>query len=467
VIVPDEEQRLIFNIKDSYLEFHNRLNGCCTNPPTPPCTPCATLTATHLLKKAWLNDEVIWSEDIAFGGDGWERVEIDLTPFLSDIKTDGEKNTLRIGFAIEDGEDVSIANVQGVKVWVDDVYMKKYGDTEGKNIITDGNFESGDPIETTGELGEWYVSGDIHLSHPLCTGMDPRAYAGNGNEQKSGRNAVMLQLDYITVGCTNGGTYPTNNYEPLCFVAQDFDFKELLGCNYYAGLGFLPFPVTDNTAITSTVDVDALAYYLDHSITIGLGGELNLTGTSVAIDVSNGPVSITVENGGKLSMVQGVVPSSSPPFTVPTYLFACGNMWEGIINDGVVDIQPGAPDFYHTRIEDAKTAILNNSGALKIQYAVFDQNKTSINLQGGTTSATFIQGCEFKCSTGKIKKSPHAGKIPYEHVHVEDIISFTIPLGYANSGSGSGLKNNYSDAFRAIGIKKSSVSIVNSTFKNI
>src|SRR4029077_11648470 len=138
--------------------------------------------ATHLLKKVWLNDYVIWSEDIAFGGDGWERVEIDLKNgkcieepapkplILTKINTNGSPNTLKFGFAFEESGSstesaVRIADVQGVKVWVDDVYMKKFGDTEGKNIIGYGNFESGPQFgtEANPKVGEWYVSDEKHF----------------------------------------------------------------------------------------------------------------------------------------------------------------------------------------------------------------------------------------------------------------------------------------------------------------
>ncbi|MBL0339486.1 MAG: hypothetical protein IPP71_00310 [Bacteroidetes bacterium] len=82
IVKGTQEQMLYFNIKDSY-------HIAVTNP-------------TGVKKQAYLNKLLIWEEDIAEGGDGWELVEIDLTGLaangttniLDSIHTDGTENTL-------------------------------------------------------------------------------------------------------------------------------------------------------------------------------------------------------------------------------------------------------------------------------------------------------------------------------------------------------------------------------------
>jgi hypothetical protein len=79
------EKTLYFNIKDSYQQT-----------PTSP---------TGVRKQAYLNGLLLWEEDIAVGGAGWEYVEVDLNTaaILSALKTDGTENVLSFSIFMESG----------------------------------------------------------------------------------------------------------------------------------------------------------------------------------------------------------------------------------------------------------------------------------------------------------------------------------------------------------------------------
>jgi hypothetical protein len=103
------EQTLYFNIKDSYEQDAG---------------------PTGVRKQAYLNDLLIWEEDISQGGTGWEYIEVDLrglavdqvTEIFSALKTDGTPNIL--SFSISIAASVSSVDVAGLYVWIDDVYIR-------------------------------------------------------------------------------------------------------------------------------------------------------------------------------------------------------------------------------------------------------------------------------------------------------------------------------------------------------
>ncbi|MBK8416233.1 MAG: hypothetical protein IPL22_18060 [Bacteroidetes bacterium] len=141
VVDPSEEQMLYFNIRDSYL-----LNG-------------AASTTVGVRKRAYFNDEIIWEEDIGQGGDGWEYVAVDFdqTFIKNSIKTDGSPNILSFSIFVEAGLDDY--DFRGLNVWIDDIYMKKFGSATGDNLIKDGSIEISKPedLGTTSQLDKnWF-----------------------------------------------------------------------------------------------------------------------------------------------------------------------------------------------------------------------------------------------------------------------------------------------------------------------
>ena len=118
------ESQLIFNIKDTYHERYIAATPGTTQP----------YSNTGILKEVELNGHPIWSEDVAKGGDGWERVAIPLTnnPAVFSFLNIGTKNTITFSI-VNTGTLPNNANVvTGLAVFVDDVYINKYNSLTGE-----------------------------------------------------------------------------------------------------------------------------------------------------------------------------------------------------------------------------------------------------------------------------------------------------------------------------------------------
>ncbi|MBL0341513.1 MAG: hypothetical protein IPP71_11565 [Bacteroidetes bacterium] len=150
------ESQLVFHIKDSYQEFNKLTSG----------------STTGMKKQVRLNDNILWEEDIADGGDDWERIAIPyavLHPFLNS----NQSNTLSFHIASDAGATIPNTLVRGLIVWIDDIYLNKFDDAMGTNLITDGSVECADGY---GDC-DWVIA-DIYDS-----GCTPPAIAPPGSDE--------------------------------------------------------------------------------------------------------------------------------------------------------------------------------------------------------------------------------------------------------------------------------------------
>ncbi|MEP7263472.1 MAG: hypothetical protein ABI772_03190 [Bacteroidota bacterium] len=443
----DKTKYLIFNIKDSYQDFHNALaNG--------------GSTSTGVFKQVELNGTPIWWEDIADGGDGWERVVIDDiqdapgTKWYSLLNIDGTKNTLTFSISIRDNiVDVPADRLKGLLVWVDDVYVKKNSSPD--NLIQNGGFEETDNLTTSG----WYEENKSFLPCGVIslTNHDDEFYPDGSRityvppadlptqttltitDRKSGNQSVILKLPKL-VTCTDYNTHVQAS-GILISAATDIDFTDFFTCADYkiAPLNFI------NLATISD-PVPNGKYYLDNTLAIPKDWLLNTN--TIAF---NSSVELTVPTTLKLETAPS---ASDPDMELPhTVLFGCDEMWSGINNvDGTVKLFSNAQN--KNEIFDAEIALNSTDGRVNIGYTSFDQNYSSVKLHGTLDDASGIAGCDFMCTTQILLKNPHKAKVPNYHIKLNEVSGLDngdpFPIGNNDTQNGTGLINYFSDA--AMGI---------------
>ncbi len=475
IVKETAEQILYFNIKDTYIE---------TLPPA---------SATNIFKQAYFNDLLIWSEDVADGGDGWEYISIDLDGVAADgttliksvVNTDGTDNI--ISFSIATGNNTTLVNgeiVRGIGVLIDDVYIKKYGNSAGDNLIRDGSIE----LSEYG-LSNWPPTLDTYCSQTVVAAsscietisttppptvtkthyINYNEYISRG-ERRSGQFALLMTLDHM-FDCEDP-IYPfpasPTPFLRLTTVGTAIDFTDFLSCSEYSGY----------SAIDYVIDVTNAPYpnqnlIIDGNVEIISGGTLDLQGCRILVKPHTPPYTITVKSGGTLIMDQFdlISPTCSTCTTyIPTHIFACDAMWGGIINEG------GTLNLYavkaiegFTKIEDALIAIDSEGGNVQVRYTTFDHNGLGILLDGTNilvNNQSKINGCEFLCTDGAISRSPLAGAIPNEHVILNGIIN-TNPFALGVSGTGTGTINIFSDAINGVSINNSKVTMQRNEFYRI
>ncbi|MBK9046112.1 MAG: hypothetical protein IPL74_05230 [Bacteroidetes bacterium] len=445
VVDPSEEQMLYFNIRDSYL-----LNG-------------AASTTVGVRKRAYFNDEIIWEEDIGQGGDGWEYVAVDFdqTFIKNSIKTDGSPNILSFSIFVEAGLDDY--DFRGLNVWIDDIYMKKFGSATGDNLIKDGSIEISKPedLGTTNQLDRnWFEK---------YTLASPAGGAGDVSiaisDRKSGAHSLALTIP-------SSGSYGAGG--EVISVGTQIDFTDLLSCYDYwtpeyheslpnggfSKVGFEPFlfPVTMTTYTKEK-------FYVGSSFTIGNSETLTFTGCDLVFEPG---VEITIENGGTLIINADV----NNPIT-RSHLFSCDEMWKGIIveDGGILNIDGfiTGSGLRNCKISDAETAIYcpgNSSGidvpTLTLMAVDFSNNLISIGAENVDLGIADIVGCNFNATSGMLTKIPHEGVYPQNHIKLENVSEFLI-----GTGTSINLLNEFSGVQMGIFAKGSSLIVNGSEFDNL
>ncbi|MEO8086891.1 MAG: hypothetical protein ABI763_08735 [Bacteroidota bacterium] len=496
VIVPSPEKHLIFNIKDSYQEFHNfEVQGCTLN---------CTVQPTGMMKQVELNGTMIWQEDVAFGGDGWERIDINLagnipplytTSILSLIHTDGKKNTITFSIASSNPSTVLTDNVKGLLVWIDDAYIKKANSPD--NLISDGGIElckkSGLEDFSEPGLSIWYMQNKTVVLNCTSIGIAPQqgnnssslvypdgsplligtCVGGSGpqsmastnywktSDRKSGEKSLLLKLPYI-IDCADYGNLcfpvsvtPTNT-DDLISAAFDFDFREFFACNDYPNVLNFPNPVTGPSYTYNTSPTITSTYHLTSDWVIGDGVSptvVTIEDCAIAIDPGK---TITVTANSVLNIIGTTV-------TTASNLFACGDMWKGIVVNAGGTINTSAVSPSHSHIADAELAIDNQQGKLNLTRLDFDRNYSGILYNPGSyTSAggNLLTKCKFSCDDSVITKPLYANQVPPYHVMIDQVSNVTI-------GSTSAGANIFTDATNAIEIKNGGwFQVLNGEFDN-
>ncbi len=470
LIVPpaDGDRHLIFNIKDSYQEFHNAL----ANPGCPNCP-------TGIHKQVELNGIAIWSEDIGDGGDGWERVSVDLSTHMNLFNTNGGKNTITFSIAIPDpGFPGNAEMIKGLLVWVDDVYLKK--NITPANLIVNGDLEQAEELNTSA----WYEKNKTHFDCGVSSLIPNDLVYPDGTplvsqpplqistqvdlttiDRKSGHQSIILKLPKFTFApCTdyyNSINYPDPDQPQgvLISAATDIDFTDFLTCAEYLNLAhYTELVQSPNISITAGQN-----YYVTQSLI--LANDIKFDRNIVAFYPG---VTITVPSGRTLEM-EPVDQSLNPGER--TILFGCEEMWGGIVNNGGTVYLEGEDQMHH-EIYDAEIALNSTGGLVKIENINFDQNYTALRLEGTFNNNSFINSSRFSCSTGVLTKpsnsGSHLGKMPDHHIHLNLVHGLAnanpFPVGYYGSNSSAAFINNFSDAINGIWSNNSKYNVFRSDF---
>src|SRR6185436_16629392 len=139
----------------------------------------------------------------------------------------------------------------------------------------------------------------------------------------------------------------------------------------------------------------------------------------------------------------------------------CGNMWDQITNNNVLTID-------RSIIKHSQNGIINSDGSeFDITNTYFDKNYYGIQLLGTAPGSSFatstLTGCTFRCSEGKIGKSPKTSNQAFRHVYMNDVTDFTFGAtgaDYENTirNAATGVYINYTNTFAG----SSTISILNS-----
>ncbi|MBK7971403.1 MAG: hypothetical protein IPK08_22065 [Bacteroidetes bacterium] len=452
---PGEEQVLYFNIKDSFKEN-------------------VAIASTGVFKRAYLNDLPIWEEDIADGGDGWEYVRIDLkgtsevtsTPIFEAIHTDGRPNKLKFSIFLEN-DLVSASLVQGVAVYIDDIYIKQNGSSTADNLVRDGSVELsvGNSNCNPGTNGCFWYDEDIK-TYTCSTATAPCKFYINSFERKSGNYALMLELP-VFPKCTTDYNAASSG-EIAVSAVTEINVTDLLSCEDYwdditstSSLGFTEF---DGTLATYTGE----KFYIGNDIVIGASETLEFFGCELAIAPG---VEIKIEQDGVLNIGTHII--SSPAETLKTNIFSCDEMWQGIIveDGGILNINGfiATTGLRNCKISDAVAAIYcpgNSSGTdvptLTLIAVDFSNNLISIGAENVDLGIADIVGCNFNATSGMLTKIPHDGVYPQNHIKLENVSEFLI-----GTGTSINLLNEFSGVQMGVFANESSLSVNGSVFDNL
>ena len=420
------EQTLYFNIKDSYEQDAG---------------------PTGVRKQAYLNDLLIWEEDISQGGTGWEYIEVDLrglavdqvTEIFSALKTDGTPNIL--SFSISIAASVSSVDVAGLYVWIDDIYIPVTGSANGDNLIKDGTVELTNSACST---CDWFIntSGNANV-----TGCGSTSAGVHEKEKKSGNRAI-----YLNVPNNNNCTFTTTD-RIVASVGTNIDFTGILNCGDYTSS---PFNYTEMDYIISTPVTKSGAYFMANDIVIQQGGKLTLSSCSLVVMPHSPPYRILIESGGELTLISTA--------TNATRIYSCEDMWGGIVSTNGTILSTST---HKSKVEDAITAFDCEGGNIQIRNIEFKNCWQSFNLHATPTnqftSSSFVRGCKFYLSDHVLTKSPHEDEIPFVHMELNNISNFSFPIG----NNVAGLKNEFHNATNGIIVRNSLFTLYNNYFYSI
>jgi len=474
-----DESHLVFHIKDSYYEQY---------------TPSGTIPhpLTGVLKTVELNGYRIWEEDISEGGDGWERIDIPLfnNPAVIPewlVPIDKGKNLLSFSINFAPGAVIDSGIVRGVSVWIDDVYINRFDNDQGTNLIVDGDIEN-EKCGTLPTIGSdclgtpcnesctWFIQDKNTAGYPIVCNSSQAIMSGeeeyyndgniidritspgaykcdgylSGRDRKSGQTSIVLNLPRLyRTSCATYNIPTISSEPPNGTLPIEIPFLSAFYPGVMSAFTQFEFPHCgafekdlENEfsmpliAVSGIVSPDS--YNLNKSITIDAGATLEFNNSTLAI----GPgVSITV-------------PANSTLILNASTLNACSDMWTGIINNGGnVIIQNGSV------VEDAITALTVNSGTFKIQGSVFDHNHQGVKLNSGTydPGSNWIYDSRFRCSNGEISKRPFENKITSSHFFADKVDNFKL-------GDNSYGTNYFQNATNAVRVYNSNMLLENNNF---
>ncbi|MBL0053407.1 MAG: T9SS type A sorting domain-containing protein [Bacteroidetes bacterium] len=201
---------------------------------------------------------------------------------------------------------------------------------------------------------------------------------------------------------------------------------------------------TATTSVTQTApnfasNIPPGNYFLNANVIIS---------TPITVDHAN----IGIAPGVSITVNPGVV------LNIVNYskLNACGDMWQGIINNG------GTVNITNSTIEDALTALdVKLNGQFDLLNSTFNRNWISLQINGGDYINSLtgrIRGCTFDCST-LITKAPHLNQISSRHINANFVTKLKI-----GDESLASYKNNFKRASLGVSFNGDVLKMVNNAF---
>nr|MBK9650036.1 T9SS type A sorting domain-containing protein [Bacteroidota bacterium] len=154
-------------------------------------------------------------------------------------------------------------------------------------------------------------------------------------------------------------------------------------------------------------------------------GIFNLLSENLNADlVVNGTLTLTNSTLDIYSGVSIILDDATDVLTLDAcHLYACSNMWQGIINNGgTVNIING------TILEDAQEALrTSNNGIANVTESIFNHNFKNLIFKNGDYSNATIWGNTFQCTgayTGL--KAPHVGERTSNYIELNNVTNIKI-----------------------------------------
>jgi hypothetical protein len=254
---------------------------------------------------------------------------------------------------------------------------------------------------------------------PLCTNPTGNSYLWSTGETSACINPPTPDTYSVTVidanGCSATASYDQTSMSTTCCGNYVNDFTNTSGT--YSG----PFNLNSDIVMTS--------------------GTITLSGCTLAIAPN---VDIYVCDVCTLEIINS------------SHLYACsGDMWSGIMNNGVVIIDG-------SEIDDAHDALsgyyyLPPAAEFHVTNSIFDRNFNGVHIFWGDFSTSEFTGNSFEC-TGSLKSK--LGDYSNYHFYLQDVSNFTL-------GGTIGKPNNLKDADRGIESNNSTFNCTYNYFYNI
>lgn len=244
-------------------------------------------------------------------------------------------------------------------------------------------------------------------------------------------NTVPVQNSAQASGLTAGAYIVTVTDGNGCTTTASYAVTENLSC-----CGNYPTDLTQTIIDNLTSPFELTGQYNLNS-NLSITKNVTLKGCTLAIA---GGVIITIQNGKTFTITD--------QSGVTSWLYACGDMWGGIINSGGIVIVNN-----NSLIQDAITAITSTNGdRVVVTGARFNKNYYDISLSNGSfpASQTAIYGNLFDCSTN-ISKAPHINQITRAHIQLDNVTDLVVGDATRNANTflkgAIGINANYSSLF--------------------
>ncbi len=248
-------------------------------------------------------------------------------------------------------------------------------------------------------------------------------------------NTVPIQNTAQATGLTAGTYIVTVSDGNGCIITGSYTLTENLAC-----CGNAPQIISAPGNLSTLIPYSG-SKCLNYNATVA-SGTVIFSGLNLSIAAG---VTITINSGATLRIEAN------------SHLYACGDMWSGIINNGTIIVD-------NSTIEDALNAVFVNRGITKIDHSYFNHNDNGVVFNTGTYLPTqsWIRSTIFDCTDGEIGKQPRLHNLSSCHVKVQNV-------DYVKIGNELLLsdKNTFHNARVGLSAIASNIEVYNNLFENI